>query len=179
VSLYHLTSRRRGRVIEKADSCFFAGCETCETYRPPRTSHCRLCDNCVNHTDHHVRLLASLRPFSLARRRRRSLTSSYLTPSVAVHLPQQCRVFPPFGPCTPADLPPLHSASAAATTPPSSPSSSPPSSAPSTPSLSPPGILLVDTLSHRTARHGPADGTSQAALSSRSSASLFCALSLG
>ncbi|GAA6026662.1 hypothetical protein JCM10207_000506, partial [Rhodosporidiobolus poonsookiae] len=32
-------------------------CETCETYRPPRTSHCRLCDNCVEHTDHHCAFL--------------------------------------------------------------------------------------------------------------------------
>ncbi|KAM0754656.1 hypothetical protein T439DRAFT_377104 [Meredithblackwellia eburnea MCA 4105] len=32
-------------------------CETCGTYRPPRTSHCRLCDNCVYHTDHHCTFL--------------------------------------------------------------------------------------------------------------------------
>ncbi|KAH8921450.1 zf-DHHC-domain-containing protein, partial [Atractiella rhizophila] len=32
-------------------------CETCETYRPPRCSHCRLCDNCVEHTDHHCTFL--------------------------------------------------------------------------------------------------------------------------
>ncbi|KAI5481635.1 hypothetical protein MNV49_002861 [Pseudohyphozyma bogoriensis] len=32
-------------------------CETCATYRPPRTSHCRLCDNCVEHTDHHCTFL--------------------------------------------------------------------------------------------------------------------------
>ncbi|KDE05951.1 hypothetical protein MVLG_03637 [Microbotryum lychnidis-dioicae p1A1 Lamole] len=32
-------------------------CETCHTYRPPRASHCRLCDNCVEHTDHHCTFL--------------------------------------------------------------------------------------------------------------------------
>ncbi|GAA5894638.1 hypothetical protein JCM8208_006032 [Rhodotorula glutinis] len=32
-------------------------CETCKTYRPPRTSHCRLCDNCVERTDHHCAFL--------------------------------------------------------------------------------------------------------------------------
>lgn len=32
-------------------------CPTCHTYRPPRTSHCRLCDNCVERTDHHCAFL--------------------------------------------------------------------------------------------------------------------------
>lgn len=34
-----------------------SGCETCQTYRPPRASHCRLCDVCTEQTDHHCSFL--------------------------------------------------------------------------------------------------------------------------
>ncbi|KAF6766997.1 Zinc finger, DHHC-type, palmitoyltransferase [Kalmanozyma brasiliensis GHG001] len=45
------TLRIRGREVTSK------WCETCGTYRPPRSSHCRVCDNCVENIDHHCTYL--------------------------------------------------------------------------------------------------------------------------
>ena len=51
--LYYITNRPLLRQVINGHKVIVPFCYTCSMFRPPRTSHCSVCDNCVERFDHH------------------------------------------------------------------------------------------------------------------------------
>ena len=61
--LQKIPDKREIMVSDKAYSVKW--CSTCSIWRPPRSSHCSTCDNCVDRFDHHY-ILKNMNIFNVS-----------------------------------------------------------------------------------------------------------------